>query len=169
MTPLGELAQKVRTDDHLRREAYTMSLYVSIVLLSALSIFDDHHPPSDGDVFLLEFGTTVGLVLAHGFASWVSTVITGRATTEVGTWDLLTVQIAGAAVVGGLAMLTVALAPTTLELPAARLTVAVLIAAQVVLEARVNHSTARAFLYGGLALLAGLIVASVKAVLGHHP
>ena len=38
-----------------------MSLYVSIVLFSALCVFNDDHPPDRGDVFLLELGTTVGL------------------------------------------------------------------------------------------------------------
>ena len=55
---------KCRSD--LRREAFSMSMYVSIVLLSARSVFDDAHPPSERDVLLLEVGTTVGLVLAHG-------------------------------------------------------------------------------------------------------
>ena len=52
-----------------------MSLYVSIVLFSALWVFDDDNPPAEGEVFLLEMGTTVGLVLAHAFASWLSTRI----------------------------------------------------------------------------------------------
>lgn len=167
MTPFGELTRKVRTDDHLRREAYSMSLYVSIVLFSALSIFDDQHPPSEGDVFLLELGTTVGLVLAHAFASWLSTFITGDTRRDVGAWDLLKVQVAGASVVAGLAMLAVIVAPTTLELPAARASVALLIAAQVFFETRANHATSRALLYGGLALVAGVVVAVVKSVLGH--
>ncbi len=54
-----------------------MSIYVSIVLLSALTVFDDNHPPDQGEVFALEFGTTLGLVLAHAFASWLSTSIVG--------------------------------------------------------------------------------------------
>ena len=60
-----------------------MSLYVSIILLSALSVFDEGHPPAEGQVFLLEAGTTLGLVLAHGFASWVSTRIIGDTEEEV--------------------------------------------------------------------------------------
>lgn len=167
MTSVGELARKVRTDDHLRREAYSMSLYVSIVLISALSIFDDQHPPSGADVFLLEAGTTVGLVLAHAFASWVSTVITGDTSGDVETWDLLEVQVIGASIVGGLAMFAVIIAPTRWELLAARGTVALVIAALVFFETRANHPTSRALLYGGLALLAGVVVAAAKSVLGH--
>ena len=73
-----------------------MSLYVSIILLSALSVFDDSHPPSPGEVFLLEAGTTIGLVLAHGFASWLSARIIGEHTHEVDPGDLLLVQLGGA-------------------------------------------------------------------------
>ena len=73
-----------------------MSIYVSIVLLSALTIFDDAHPPDEGEVLLLEVGTTLGLVLAHGFASWLSTSIVGESGEEVDAWDLLRVQLGGA-------------------------------------------------------------------------
>jgi hypothetical protein len=47
-----------------------MSLHVSIVLFSARSVFDDDHPPQRGEILLVELGTTIGLVLAHGFAAW---------------------------------------------------------------------------------------------------
>jgi hypothetical protein len=65
VTTVRELSAKVRTNTDLRREMYAMSIYVAIILLSALSVFDDDHPPERGAVFLLELGTTVGLVLAH--------------------------------------------------------------------------------------------------------
>ncbi len=112
-----------------------MSLYVSIVLFSTLFVFSDDHPPDAGEVFLLELGTTVGLVLAHGFASWLSTRMMGDHE-EPGAWDLLLVQLGGALVVGSSAMAAVAIAPTSVELQAARLTVAALIAAQVYFESR---------------------------------
>jgi hypothetical protein len=162
-----ELIGKLRTDVDLRREAYSMSLYVSIVLFSALSVFDDDHPPERGEVFLLELGTTIGLVLAHGFASWVSTRIIGEASDEVDAGELLRVQLGGALAVASLAMVAVVVAPTSIELSAARLTVAGTIAAQVFLESRTRSSTARAALYGFVALVAGVLVATVKAVLAH--
>lgn len=144
-----------------------MSLYVSIVLLSALSVFDDDHPPDQGEVLLLELGTTLGLVLAHGFASWVSARMIGDASEKVDSWDLLRAQLAGALVVASLAMLAVIIAPTSIELPAARLTVAATIAAQVFLESRTSNSVAKAALYGLLALAAGVSVAMVKSLLVH--
>ena len=167
MSSIRELTVEVRTNHDLRREAFSMSLYVSIVLLSALSVFDDDHPPGEGEVFLLELGTTLGLVLAHGFASWVSTRIIGEASEEVDPWDLLRVQIAGATVVAVLSMLAVIVAPPSAELSAARFTVAGAIAAQVFLESRTRNSAARAAVYGALALVAGVTVATIKALLSH--
>jgi hypothetical protein len=166
MSTIGELVAEVRTNKDLRREAYSMSLYVSIVLFSALWVFDDDHPPGQGEVFLLELGTTVGLVLAHGFASWLSTRIIGDHENP-GAWDLLRVQLGGALAVGSLAMLAVILAPASVELLAARLTVAATIAAQVFLESRTSNSATRAALYGLLALVAGVTVALLKAWLVH--
>ena len=95
LSTIRELAAEVRTNKSMRRETYSMSLYVSIILLSALSVFDDSHPPERGEVLLLELGTTVGLVLAHGFASWVSTRIIGEANEEIDPGDLLLVQLSG--------------------------------------------------------------------------
>jgi hypothetical protein len=167
LSTVRELARELGSDHELRREAYSMSIYVSIVLLSALSIFDDSHPPGQGEVFLLELGTTVGLVLAHAFASWVSTVMIDGATDGVDQWDLLRVQLAGALAVASLAMVAVVVVPPSIELPAARLTVAVAIGVQVYFESRTSRSSVRAVAYGILALLAGVAVAAVKALLAH--
>ena len=70
---IRQLSGEVRTNPLMRREAYSMSLYVAIILLSVLWVFDDDHPPAQFEVFLVEAGATVGLVLAHGFASWCLT------------------------------------------------------------------------------------------------
>ena len=143
-----------------------MSLYVSIILLSALSVFDDTHPPGRGEVFLLEAGTTVGLVLAHGFASWLSTRIIGEGSQEVDPGDLLLVQLGAAVAVAMLAMLAVILTPISVELLAARVTVAGAIAALVFLESRNSNSAAPAAAYGLLALV-GVTVAAIKSLLTH--
>jgi hypothetical protein len=162
-----ELTAEVRTNKAMRREAYSMSLYVSIILLSALSIFDDDNPPAQGEIFLLEMGTTVGLVLAHGFAAFVSSRIMGEESEEVDAGDLLLVQIGGAVAVAALAMVAVVLAPTSAELAAARLTVAGTIGALVFLESRTVTTPGRAALYGLLALVAGVTVAAIKSFLVH--
>src|SRR5690242_10752473 len=114
-----------------------MSIYVAIVLLSALSVFNDDHPPDRGEIFLFELGTTVGLVLAHAFASWISTSVVGdEGGEDVDQWDLLRVQLLGACFVAALAMLAVVLTPSSIELAASRFTVAASIGALVFLESR---------------------------------
>ncbi len=167
LSNVRELTSEVRTNKAMRREAYSMSLYVSIILLSALSVFDDSHPPERGEVVLLELGTTVGLVLAHGFASWVSTRMIGDSSEEVDPGDLLLVQLGGALAIASLAIAAAIIAPTSVELVAARITVAGAIGAQVYMESRTTNSGARAALYGLLALVAGVTIALIKAALSH--
>jgi hypothetical protein len=167
MSKVRDLTAQMRTNKDLRREAYSMSIYVAIILLSALSVFDDDHPPDRGAVFLLELGTTVGLVLAHGFASWVSTTIIGEGSEEVDEWDLLRVQLLGAFAIAGLGILAVLLTPTSIELSAARFTVAAAIGAMVFLESRTTNTALRAATYGFLALIAGVSVAAIKSFLAH--
>ena len=166
-TTITRLTGELRTDRHLRREAESMWLYVSIVLLSALSVFDDDHPPGRGDIVLLEIGTTAGLVLAHGFASWVSARLTSAPPDEVDSWDLLWVQLGGALALAVLSVVAVVVAPASVELPVARLTVAGAIAVLVYAESRPGRSTARAAVYGLLALAAGATVALAKSLLAH--
>src|SRR3954449_3567473 len=53
--------------EHLRHEALTMALYVSICLLAALASLKDT-ALTHGLVFELVWGTTLGLAAAHLFA-----------------------------------------------------------------------------------------------------
>jgi hypothetical protein len=168
VSTIRRLTLEVRANKDMRREAYSMSIYVAIVLLSALSIFDDDHPPGHGEVFLFELGTTIGLVLAHAFASWLSTRIIGEGDDEVDPWDLLRVQLGGALFVAAFAMLALVVTPSSIELAATRLTVAGTIAALVFLESRTSNSALRAAMYGLLALVAGASVAAIKALLAAH-
>ena len=131
------------------------------------SVFDDDRPPYRGEIFLFELGTTVGLVLAHAFASWVSTSVVGDEGEHLDQWDLLRVQLLGAVFVAALAMLAVVLTPTSIELAASRFTVAASIGALVFLESRSSNSALRATTYGALALFAGIVVAGIKSFLAH--
>ena len=167
MTTVKELAAKVRTNTDLRREAYSMSIYVAIILLSALVGL--RRRPSAGTRcgFAARTRTTVGLVLAHGFAAWISTTMIGEESEEVDQWELLRVQLVGAFAIAALAMLAVILTPTSIELMAARFTVAGTIGALVFLESRSSNSALRATVYGLLALVAGVSVAAIKSLLAH--
>jgi hypothetical protein len=164
--PARSLARELQTNGHLRREAVSMSLYVAIVLLSALSVIGDD-PPSRGTVFLLILGTTIGLVLAHGFAAWAASHIVRTDDAEISPWDVLRVQLGGAVLVAALAMLAVVVASTANELPAARVTVSATIAALVFGETRRSHRLGRAAAYGLVALVAALVVAGLKTALVH--
>lgn len=166
------LVVELRHSDHLRREAFAMSLYICIVLLSALSVLGGT-TPSQGTIFLLILGTTVGLVLAHGFAGWVAAVIVGD-DVEVGSGidvpsasKVLSVQLAGAGVVSAVALTAAALAATENELVVVRLTVAATIAALVLNESRRRNSLARAALHGLIALVGAIVVAWAKSALVH--
>lgn len=155
-----------RTNAHLRREAFTMSLYVAIVLLSALSVLSDR-APSRGAVFALILGTTIGLVLAHGFAAWAAIRLIGDDDGDDSTWDGLRVQLGGAAAVATAAMVAVAVASTANELAIARATVSATIAALVFVESSRHRSKRRAAVHGLLALAAAVAVAWLKTVLVH--
>jgi hypothetical protein len=53
--------------DHLRKEGWTMALYVAICLIAALTALETVRAVP-GDILGLIWGTTVGLALAHLFA-----------------------------------------------------------------------------------------------------
>ena len=144
-----------------------MALYVSIILLSALTAFSETSPPPQSELLWLEAGTTVGLVLAHGFAAWVSARMMGDMDEELDPGRLLLVQLGSAVTVGVIAMVAVLVAPPSVELIAARYTVAFTIAALVFLESRTTNTAWRAAFYGFLALVAGVTVAIIKSNLVH--
>jgi hypothetical protein len=49
----------------LRKEAFTMALYVAICLLAALSVVAKHGKGAQVDALKIVWGTTLGLALAH--------------------------------------------------------------------------------------------------------
>lgn len=158
------LRAELRADDHLRREAFAMSLYICVVLLSALTVLGGSEP-TQGTVFLLILGTTVGLVLAHAFAHWLAArmVLVAHDQQHPSPAAVLRVQLVGAAAVSAVAGLAVAVASTANELAVAQVSVAATIALLVFGESRRTHTPARALASGALAL----VVAWSKAALVH--
>jgi hypothetical protein len=53
--------------DHLRKEAWTMALYVAVCLIAALTALESV-TAVPGHILGLVWGTTVGLAVAHVFA-----------------------------------------------------------------------------------------------------
>lgn len=167
MRAVRQLVQTLEHDLELRREASSMSLYVSIVLLSGLSILNSDNPPQRGEVLLLVAGTTVGLVVAHAFAAWVFTYVMREHIDRHASTHVLVGQLAGALGIGAVAMAAVVLAPTSVELEVARFTVAAVIAAQVYFGSRTANPRRTAALHAVVALVAGCAVAALKSILLH--
>src|SRR5262245_34736965 len=99
--PDQETTDEVRSRGaDLRKEAYTMALYVSICLLAALTA---PHLAEDIGAYKIVWGTTLGLAIAHWFAFRVSAQLVAAGQLRSHDADLSAAQLTGAAAVGALA------------------------------------------------------------------
>lgn len=153
----------------LRREAYTMALYVAICLLAALTAVADRSDAASVDLFLLIWGTTVGLAVAH----WLAFRLASRLV-AAGSWRQVDVesavaQVAGAATVAVLASLPLLILPTEAQLAAARLLLAAFLALVGFAIARESGaSVMRSLTFGAGIAAVAFVVAVVKNALGGH-
>jgi dipeptide/tripeptide permease len=153
--------------EHIRHEAVTMALYVAICLLAALAALKgtvlEH-----GVVFELVWGTTVGLALAHMFAFLLAgRLIEGRRITAA-TRATILAQLVGAAAVALLVTIAIVLVPTSDELDAARVDLAVIIGITgYVVSRNVARTRLRAVLFAIIVTAVGLAVAAIKYWVGH--
>ena len=151
---------------HLRREALTMLLYVSMTLLGALSVADAGD--SRGHVLGIVWGTTVGLALLHWVAFSLAARLADPAAHEEANRRQLLAQLSGAAVVGAVATAAVVLLPVEHELQGTRYAVAGLIAAAAFGHARERGSgRVRALVIGLLALALAAFAAGLEHALSH--
>lgn len=152
---------------HIRREAVTMALYVSITLLAALTVTEDGgtaHLP----VLEVVWGTTIGLALAHWCAFSLASHLVGSSTNWRSLDRELLAQLAGAGVIAGVATLAVIVFPTNLEWAGARFSVAACVGIVAYEEIRtLGGSRGRAIKVAIIALLLAESVATVKRILGH--
>lgn len=160
-------------DDHgaveLRKEAYTMALYVAICLLAALSAVSEHAGSGHVDTFKILWGTTVGLAVAHWFAFRVSARLVASGTVRRHDAEAAVAQLAGAVVVALLATIPVLFLPTSVEFDVARLVLACFIALIGYAVARSSGATqGRALVYAASILVIATVVAIVKNVLAGH-
>ena len=158
----------------LVRETSVMVLYLSVVLLATLAVLpsgygsDTHDGSGDPHVVVVVWGTTVGLALAHWFAFRLATAALGGGVPSRHDVSLGIAQVLGAAVVAAATTVAVILAPDGSEIPAAVFVPAAFIGVAGYGVARAaGRSTLRSFVVGGAVLVLGLIVAGVKAWLGH--
>jgi hypothetical protein len=152
---------------HLRREALTMGLYVSITLLAALTATDDAHG-SYVDVFAIVWGTTVGLALAHWCAFSLATrLVDPRADHHILT-PALAAQLGAAASVALVATLAIIVFPDEYERSGARLAAAGCITFVTYGETRsFGASRPRALIAAGIALAIASVVAGIKHGISH--
>lgn len=153
----------------VRREAYTMALYVAVVLLAALIALAD--PGDDPRVapLGLVWGTAIGLALAHFFAFRVSARLVAGGELGRDEAGLALAQLAGAIVVAVLVSVPVLVLPASAELEGAVLVLAGFVAAAGFAVARTGGAgRTRAALYALVVLAIGVGVAVVKNTLAGH-
>ena len=101
--------------DHLRKEAWTMALYVTICLLAALTALENV-VAIPGQVFGLVWGTTIGLALAHLFAFRIAGRLVHDGRFPKGDQVVASIQLAAAAAIAVFVSIPVLIAPPANEL-----------------------------------------------------
>jgi hypothetical protein len=160
------------------REAMTMVLYLSIVMLATLAALPSGSASADGhgasgvhgvQLLGLIWGTTIGLALAHWFAFRLTARAFGGG--KVGEEDLRVALggLAGAALVAALCTIPVVLVGDDAEVRVTAFVPAVIVGFAGYGIARVaDRPKHQALILGGIAILLGLAVAAVKNfLLGH--
>jgi hypothetical protein len=167
--PSSDLAPKSSHAVDVRREGYTMALYVSVCLLAALSAIGERADAGHLDVFKIVWGTTLGLALAHWFAFRLSSRLVAAGRLGHHEKRVMAAQFAGALVVALLATVPVVLLPATAELDVVRLVLAAFVASVGYAVAR--HSGAsigRSLVYAAAILVVAGAVAVAKNQLSGH-
>jgi hypothetical protein len=156
------------------REAVTMMLYVSILVLAeiaALPTFEgDPHAFHGRALLALIWGTALGVAAAHWFSFRLAARLFSP-TGDVNETDVLIgiAQIAGAAAVAALCTIPVVLVDDDSELRVTIFVPALIVAAAGFATARTaGRSTRYAVVVALLAMAAGLLIAGLKNVLAGH-
>jgi hypothetical protein len=101
--------------DHLRKEGWTMALYVAICLIAALTALANVIA-IPGHIMGLVWGTTVGLAVAHVFAFRVAGRLVHDGELPKADRIISVVQMAAAAAVAAIVSVPVLLEPTVNEI-----------------------------------------------------
>jgi hypothetical protein len=151
----------------LRKEAYTMALYVAICLLAALIALPE--PGVGVHVAGIIWGVTIGLAVAHWFAFRVSARLVGAGRVRQHDLESAGAQLAGGATVAILASIPVILFSEDSELLLVELVLAGFIAVVGFAVARGSGAgRARATIYALLVLVLAVAIAVLKNVLAGH-
>jgi FtsH-binding integral membrane protein len=154
--------------DHLRKEAWTMGLYVTVCLLAALTAVESVFPVP-GRVLGLVWGTTVGLALAHLFAFRIAGRLVHDGRLPKSDQIVSAVQLAAAAGVALVVSIPILIAAPASELNWARYTCAGIIGVVGYGVARsAEKSRIRSMIFGVAVLVLALIIAVIKHALAGH-
>jgi hypothetical protein len=154
--------------DHLRKEGWTMALYVAICLIAALTALANV-TSVPGHIMGLVWGTTVGLAVAHVFAFRIAGRLVHEGELPKADRIISVVQLAAAAAVALIVSVPVLLAPTVYEITWARYTCAAIIGVVGYLVARgAERSRIRSMVFGIAVLVAAFAVAALKHALAGH-
>jgi len=167
--PVESVAETDDADrDHLRKEGWTMALYLAVCLIAALTALENAIA-IPGRVMGLVWGTTIGLALAHLFAFRIAGRLVHDGRISKSDQIVSGIQLAAAAAVAVMVSVPVLIAPPDSELDWARFMCAGIIGAGgygVARGAEQNRIRSLAFATGVLAV--ALVVAGIKhALVGH--
>jgi hypothetical protein len=158
----------------LWREATTMVLYVSLVLLAELTVLPargsgaDFEGISGSELLAIIWGTTIGLAVAHLFAFRLAVQAFGAGLASKADLEVALAQLAGAACVALVASIPVVLLPDDVEQRSVHVVLALEIGGVGYLIARIaGQRRWSAAIFGLIALLLGLVVVAVKIALSH--
>ena len=154
--------------DHLRKEAWTMALYVTVCLLAALTAIENL-VAVPGRVFGLIWGTTIGLALAHLFAFRIAGRLVHDGRLPRNDQIVSGIQLAAAAIVALIVSIPVLIAPPSSELDWGRYTCAAIIGVVGYGVARsASQGRIRSLLFGLAVLALAIVIAAIKHALAGH-
>jgi hypothetical protein len=158
--------------ERMLHEGTVMVLYVSIVLLATLVALPEdfaEHGNAALELLALEWGTAIGLALAHWFAFTVAGALLSGGMPTREDLEVVGAQLAGAALVACVTTLPILVAGSDSDVRAAAFAPALILGFAGFRVARTSGRSVIAALFAGvLVLLVGLTVATIKALLGGH-
>jgi hypothetical protein len=153
-------------------EATVMVLYVSIVLLATLVALPEDfadHGNAALELIAIEWGTAIGLALAHWFAFSVAGALLSGGLPTREDLQVVGAQLVGAAIVALVTMVPILIVGRDSDVTAAAFAPALILGLAGFRVARSGGRSAFAAVFAGiLVLVVGLSVATIKALLGGH-
>jgi hypothetical protein len=158
--------------ERMVHEATVMVLYVSIVLLAALVALPEDFAEQGNaalELIALEWGTAIGLALAHWFAFSVAGALLSGGLPTREDLQIVSAQLGGAAIVALVTMVPILVVGRDSDVTAAAFAPALILGVAGFRVARSGGRSVLAAIFAGvLVLVVGLTVATIKALLAGH-